>query len=165
MGLRAWSLLSDSSRLSTCHYASAVSSTRRRSFSPQRRFLSKAADMKKPKPRAHKTALDRIAAEIHIVLRRGTKDVITIGKLLTESRKHLKHGGWQNWLADNFDLGYRSAINYCQVPSTLHAKPKVQPFHISPPWRRLCSMHWPQANTMSRKKRRFWSQPAPAVSI
>ena len=71
--------------------------------------------MKKPKPRAHKTALDRIAAEIHIVLRRGTKDVITIGKLLTESREHLKHGGWQNWLADNFDLTYRTAINYCQA--------------------------------------------------
>ena len=80
--------------------------------------------MKKPKPKAHKTALDRIAAEIHIVLRRGTKDVITIGKLLTESRKHLKHGGWQNWLADNFDLGYRSAINYCQAAEYVARKAK-----------------------------------------
>jgi hypothetical protein len=78
---------------------------------------------KAPKRR---TALDRITAEIHVVLRRATKDAITAGKLLTESRKLLGHGEWQNWLADNFDLSYRTAINYCQAAGYVARKAKSE---------------------------------------
>jgi hypothetical protein len=45
--------------------------------------------MKKPKTTevpVRKTKLDRIAAQIHTVLKRATKDVIEIGKLLIKSR-------------------------------------------------------------------------------
>jgi hypothetical protein len=62
-------------------------------------------------PQRH-TELDRIAAQVRTILRRRTRDAIEIGKLLIESRKHLEHGNWQPWLAENFDLGYRTAINY-----------------------------------------------------
>ena len=49
------------------------------------------------------------------MLRRETTDVILIGNLLIESRKHLEHGEWQVWLAENFDLSYRTAVNYCDA--------------------------------------------------
>src|SRR5262249_21776298 len=58
------------------------------------------------------TELERIAARVHTALRSQTKNVIEIGKLLIESRKHLEHGEWQSWLAENFDLSYHTARNY-----------------------------------------------------
>src|SRR5262249_10349630 len=41
--------------------------------------------------------------------------VIELGKLLIESRKHLDHGEWQTWLAENFDLSYRTALRYVRA--------------------------------------------------
>jgi Protein of unknown function (DUF3102) len=64
------------------------------------------------KAKQTKTALDRIAAQLRKVLRRATRDVIEIDKLLIESRKHLEHGEWQHWLVENFDLSLRTAQNY-----------------------------------------------------
>jgi hypothetical protein len=66
---------------------------------------------KAKKPKARKTALDRIVAQLRTVLRRETPDVVSAGNLLIESRKHLEHGEWQDWLAENFDLSLRSAQN------------------------------------------------------
>jgi hypothetical protein len=74
--------------------------------------------MKKPKKiklSQRKTALDRLAAKLRTVLRRETTDIILIGNLLIQSRKHLEHGEWQDWLAKNFDLSYRTAVNYCDA--------------------------------------------------
>ena len=62
--------------------------------------LPKAADMSKAK--ARKTALDQIVTQLRTILRRETADVVLAGKLLIESRKHLKHGEWQPWLAGEF---------------------------------------------------------------
>jgi hypothetical protein len=67
---------------------------------------------KKTKRPIRKTALDRIVARLRAALRRETKNVIEIGKLLIESREHLEHGEWQPWLAENFDLSLRTAQNY-----------------------------------------------------
>ena len=67
--------------------------------------------MKKPK-KTKATPLDRIAAQLHAKLKQATKDVIEIGNLLIKSREYLEHGEWQNWLAENFDLTYRTAHNY-----------------------------------------------------
>jgi hypothetical protein len=66
--------------------------------------------MKQAKVR--ETALDWIVAQLHKTLRRASTDVIVIGKLLIESRKHLEHGEWQGWLQEHFDLSYRTAVNY-----------------------------------------------------
>jgi hypothetical protein len=67
---------------------------------------------KKTKARQRGSELDRIAAKLRTVLRRETSDVVLAGQLLIESRKHLEHGEWQDWLAENFDLSYRTALRY-----------------------------------------------------
>jgi len=59
-----------------------------------------------------RTELDRLAAQLLRALRRETTDIIAIGKLLIACRKHLEHGEWQPWLAENFDLSLRTAHNY-----------------------------------------------------
>ena len=69
--------------------------------------------MKKVKQRP--TELDQIITQLHTILRRETADVVLAGKLLIESRQHLQHGEWQPWLAENFDLSYRTAVNYCDA--------------------------------------------------
>ena len=68
---------------------------------------------KKTKAPQRRTELDQIAAKF--ARRYGTrpKNVIEIGNLLIESRKHLDHGEWQPWLVENFDLSLRTAQNYC----------------------------------------------------
>jgi hypothetical protein len=65
--------------------------------------------------------LDLIADQLRTILQRGTKDVIEIGNLLIESRGQLEHGEWQRWLAENFDLTYRTALRYCTAAEYLHA--------------------------------------------
>ena len=61
-------------------------------------------------------------------MRRETTDVVLAGKLLIESRKHLKHGEWQPWLAENFDLSYRTAVNYCDAAEYAEQKCNVADF-------------------------------------
>jgi hypothetical protein len=78
---------------------------------------------KKTKAR-RETALDRLAGRLHAALMRATRDVILIGNLLIESRKHLQHGDWQPWLAENFDLSYRTAVNYCAAAEYVERKSK-----------------------------------------
>jgi hypothetical protein len=60
--------------------------------------------------RHNRRSLDEIAEEIHDLDRRN---VFAIGKLLAEARKGApgEHGKWQDWL-DQFDFGYRTALNY-----------------------------------------------------
>src|SRR5262249_936195 len=81
--------------------------------------------------------LDQIAAQVRTALRSQTKNVIEIGKLLIESRKHLEHGEWQDWLVKNFDLSYRTALNYVGAPEYSARKGKsetVENFaHLSTP--------------------------------
>jgi hypothetical protein len=62
--------------------------------------------------KAKVTALDRITAQLRTVLRRATIDIILIGKLLVKAREHLDHGEWQSYLAENFDMSYRTSVNY-----------------------------------------------------
>jgi hypothetical protein len=61
------------------------------------------------------TPLDRITARLRAALRSETKNIIEIGKLLIESRKHLEHGEWQPWLAENFNLSQRTAVRYASA--------------------------------------------------
>jgi hypothetical protein len=77
---------------------------------------------KKNKAPQRRTELDQIAAKIRTALRNETKNVIEIGKLLIKSREHLEHGGWQAWLAQNFDLTYRTALNYTVAATYVDAK-------------------------------------------
>jgi hypothetical protein len=82
--------------------------------------------MKKPKASKRKTPLDQIAAQIHALLKRATKDVIEIGNLLLKSRAllELEHGEWQLWLTENFDLSYRTALRYCTAAEYVYVASK-----------------------------------------
>ena len=98
-----------------------------------------------------KATLDRIVAQLRTMLRRATKDVIVIGKLLIESRKHLEHGEWQDWLQGHFDLSYRTAVNYCEAAEYVARKSKsetISDFTALAPT--VLSIGWPQAITPQR---------------
>ena len=68
------------------------------------------------------TELDRLVAKLRTALRHETTNIIEIGKLLIEIRKHVHHGEWQDWLAKNFDLSYRSARNYISAAEYVESK-------------------------------------------
>jgi DUF3102 family protein len=76
----------------------------------------------KTKPPERKTALDQIATQLRALLRGETKNIIEIGKLLIESREHLEHGEWLPWLAENFALSDRTALNYMNAAAYVARK-------------------------------------------
>jgi hypothetical protein len=86
--------------------------------------MSKAKKTKAPRRKT--TALDRLTAQLRTAFRRESANVIEIGKLLIESRKHLEHGEWQVWLAKNFDLTYRTALNYTNAAEYVSRKLKSE---------------------------------------
>jgi hypothetical protein len=100
------------------------------SESPQARrsrVHAEAFDMtKKAKTKKQRTELDRIATQLRTMLRRDTTSIIEKGKLLLRSRELLadEHGQWMPWLAENFDMSYRSAINYCNAAEYVARKSK-----------------------------------------
>jgi hypothetical protein len=69
-------------------------------------------EAKKTEAPERETALTQLVAKLHTALKRETTNIIEIGKLLIESHEHLQHGDWKDWLAKNFDLSYRTAVNY-----------------------------------------------------
>jgi hypothetical protein len=80
--------------------------------------------MKKAKTK-RRTALDRASARLRTALRRETINIVEIGKILIEIRdEHLEHGEWQSWLAENFDLPYRTAIRYVNAAEYVARKGK-----------------------------------------
>jgi hypothetical protein len=81
---------------------------------------------KKTKAPQRRTELNRIAAQVRTMLRRDTTSIIEKGKLLLRSRELLAddHGQWMPWLAENFDMSYRSAINYCNAAEFVANKSK-----------------------------------------
>jgi hypothetical protein len=81
---------------------------------------------KKAKVLQRPTELDRIATQLRTMLRHDTTSVIEKGKLLLRSRELLadEHGRWMPWLAENFDMSYRSPINYCNAAEYVARKSK-----------------------------------------
>lgn len=72
--------------------------------------------------RAKRTELDKIADDLKLALAKRTATIKEIGDLLIESRQHLKHGEWEPWLTENFDLSYRTALRYVKVAEYTDAK-------------------------------------------
>jgi hypothetical protein len=83
---------------------------------------------KKTKVPQRRSELDRIAGQLRTMLRRDTISVIEKGKLLLRSRELLadEHGEWQAWLAKNFDLTYRTALNYMNAAEYVARKGKSE---------------------------------------
>ncbi len=56
--------------------------------------------------------LVRITSELHDIFKRGTADVIQIGRLLRSAKKEVGHGGFLPWLEREFSLSERAANRY-----------------------------------------------------
>jgi hypothetical protein len=64
-----------------------------------------------------KTELDKITEKLRERLSAETTNIWEIGRLLNSARQQLEleHGEWMPWLAQNFDLSYRTALRYMKV--------------------------------------------------
>ena len=63
--------------------------------------------------------IDDITADLQVVLRRETGDILTIGGLLAEAKERISHGEWLPWLKTEFSMSERSAQKY--VKAAAHA--------------------------------------------
>jgi hypothetical protein len=59
--------------------------------------------------------IEDITGELHVALKRGTADILTIGGLLGEAKEKIPHGGWLPWLENEFSMSKRSAQNYVRA--------------------------------------------------
>jgi hypothetical protein len=56
--------------------------------------------------------LVKITGELHAIFKRGTADVIQVGRLLTLAKKEVGHGEFLPWLEKEFSLSDKSAERY-----------------------------------------------------
>jgi hypothetical protein len=56
--------------------------------------------------------LVKITGELHAIFRRGTEDVIQVGRLLTSAKKEVGHGEFLPWLEKEFSLSEKSAQRF-----------------------------------------------------
>ena len=56
--------------------------------------------------------LVKITSELHAIFKRGTEDVIQIGRLLRSAKKEVGHGEFLPWLEKEFSLSDKSAERY-----------------------------------------------------
>jgi hypothetical protein len=56
-----------------------------------------------------------IRDELDVALKREITNIIAIGGLLAEARRHLRHGEWYPWLEQNFSLSRQSADRYIGI--------------------------------------------------
>jgi hypothetical protein len=118
--------------------------------------------MKQTKTR--KSQLDDLARKLRAALGRETTNIVEIGELLLQARKLFAahHGEWKPWLAENFDLSYRTAVNYCAAAEYAAGRGKVQRLHIC---HGPCSTRWQRGSTPRSRRRQSWPQPGRGASI
>ena len=76
--------------------------------------------------------IDFITGELHVALRRGTTDILTIGGLLSEAREKVPHGEWLPWLKNEFSMSERSAQKYIKATSFAAKYELGADFNVSP---------------------------------
>jgi hypothetical protein len=59
--------------------------------------------------------IDIITSELRLALRRGTADILDIGRLLVEAKEKMPHGEWLPWLKGEVSLSERSAQKYIKA--------------------------------------------------
>jgi Protein of unknown function (DUF3102) len=101
------------------------------------------------KKRRTNRTLAVIKDELDIALKRETANLIAVGGLLVEARRHLRHGEWYPWLEQNFSLSRQSADRYIGIYRVSMKSPNLDDFKIRrsvlyamfilPPKRRLSS--------------------------
>jgi hypothetical protein len=55
------------------------------------------------------------ANKIEMLMRYNAQDIIDIGRMLIEVKKHLEHGNFRNWLKLQFNLSILAATKFMQV--------------------------------------------------
>jgi Protein of unknown function (DUF3102) len=63
------------------------------------------------------------AEEIRRLGRRTIENVIEIGRRLTLCKKEIGHGGWGNWLKQEFDWSESTALRFMQVAEAFGSNP------------------------------------------
>jgi hypothetical protein len=79
-----------------------------------------------------KRPLEVIARELRLALKRETKDIITIGDLLSEAKKQVDYGEWLPWLRDGFSLSERTAQRYIAASNFAAKYDTVADLDLSP---------------------------------
>src|SRR6185312_16642582 len=59
--------------------------------------------------------VDIITSELRLALRRGTADILNIGRLLAEAKEKIPHGEWLSWLKIEISMSERSAQKYIKA--------------------------------------------------
>ena len=59
--------------------------------------------------------IDVITGELHVVLKRDTANILTIGGLLAEAKGKMQHGEWLPWLKKELSMSERSAQKYVKA--------------------------------------------------
>jgi Protein of unknown function (DUF3102) len=59
--------------------------------------------------------VDIITSELRLALRRGTADILNIGRLLAEAKEKIPHGEWLPWLKNEVSMSERSAQKYIKA--------------------------------------------------
>jgi Protein of unknown function (DUF3102) len=59
--------------------------------------------------------IDTITSELRLALRRGTADILDIGRLLAEAKEKMPHGEWPPWLKNEASMSERSAQKYIKA--------------------------------------------------
>ena len=73
-----------------------------------------------------------ITGELQTAMEVGNSNIITIGGLLIEAREQVEHGGWIDWLYENFDSSVSTAENYMNAARLAAAFPTVGNLKLRP---------------------------------
>lgn len=68
--------------------------------------------------------LPKLEEEIKYHLNQISQNIIDVGKRLIQAKSLIKHGKWQQWLNDNFQLKQRSAQTFmaCAEMASIHVQ-------------------------------------------
>lgn len=72
-----------------------------------------------------RTLARRAAQDIKPRLRRAAQDIVVIGQRLAEVQAKLEHGQWTPWLETEFDMTYRTAVNFIRVAERFSGKSEM----------------------------------------
>ena len=83
------------------------------------------ANPQQPELQADNSVLRRHAEEIRSLAKRTVEDILKIGRLLTDAKKRIPHGGWLPWLDRELGWSADTATNFMNVYK-LSRRPKFR---------------------------------------
>jgi len=80
---------------------------------------------------SNERALAQHAEAIRVLGKRAVRDIIEIGRRLTDAKELAGHGGWLPWLDREFGWKEQSARNFMQVYALSLKSPRLGDFNIT----------------------------------